>query len=1343
MNMNLLSNIKSFIGAFRRKVTGSVNSSFFKIFSLLLIISLLSCSEDLDVSGGYTNNLNGDYITVDFFIPEPERVVTRSYDTDEERTINNLTIAIYNSDKSKMLQLEEVTSYDANGISGEFPNDGTFNEFRVKIKKNDELKKENGTLALVAVANTITDDKNDYLKGVEGYGQLLKKTSDKYILGEKGFFMSGEATLTGSTIPAITLVRSCAKIQVKDETGDTDKFVLKGFDIWRPAKECYVVAGIKTGDSRYSNEYLEGFVYDDADNDDSTTEKPNIRYPFPTKTHNGDDIITYLVIEGVYEGTTCYYAIPLYSQTEHKHFNIEPNHYYEVILKEVNHKGQVRDDATNTSGRRMAVANPCDYIIYEIHDHAPEVLSMKSDGVHELGVTHIVELNQSEEVDGKTVMYGYLTVKCYSARQAKEDDIEADDIDFDDAASSTSWFEIDFDGVETLTGSQIDNSFEGDKDNPGTQFRYKVRLKEARYSEQSQTINVKWTKYGLDRDVTIHYDPGFVVSQVADVTLLIKDESERVQYEIENYLHFLQGTQDTYKISGLDENSMADGKIRNRGFHFPMPYGNEAPGSPWTYTYDIDFSKLQTQMQKEDVIKGTGNGFVKIDYEVTQDAPNGHQQAGTVLNTSNVKWAPNSSDPCKGTLKWDPLKASSYDYASGKIIFKITYNTTENNEIIQKTRNLSLDLYHTGFFHHDSSENYSAGLNEGKEFLYYEVVPMEGMYWLDRNIGARSNKMYVDNSTGGTSNEYTGLGDVNARGLFIKISKYTDYQYTSPVIETGMCPPGYHIPNTTEWTSVRLSEKFIDERVTDENNNNYTTTYYNSNVGKVYFPRAKYWYSNDNSGGNLHWYEPYASSGDPSVGYYWTASEAQGMEKNEMGRWVRALYLTGSTSTYMNYDVVTSKLNMRCVAGAKIIPQDNQYVSFNVHNATHVYLFDKTTKAPLYTFPGHALGTEASGSQWQYFSCTVSTDVDNIGLLFANVSLKGIVTLFTKDGAQAWGFDEKYAPFQIIINNAVNDPDKYWNVEIGHYYDFCKFTKENFGDNVTDHNPTYNNKGEYIDPEEVGEGHYYCDAPDDNAIGGGGSYKFEKEYDREEVLWTGQLTANSWDDKLYDLNNGEIWKNVPEGSTLKIYLVYDSDFTLQIHKGNWTGQLIQCKGTSENSYNHPSIKNPAAVTVIEIGVTNWLSDLINNNGMIIQGQNYSIIGITYDPEGKENGQGDEDEDITKLHPSPFNWSGNKTIEWGNAWDPLAGGAYDWSQVPAGTVLRITFKSTGGQFNVLDGNWGHIGDDGIWPSGTTYDYEINKNRLRNFRNGKGLLIQGENLTIIAATLIFPEGTGSAQ
>lgn len=1274
------------------------------LISTLLGLSFSSCTEDIDFSGGITNNLNDDYITVEFFIPDQEKVQTRSNDDESERQINSLTLAIYNAEKTQCLQIAEIENYKTNSVTGSFPNEGNEREFSVTIEKEEPLKKENGPLHIVAVANTKKKEENgevtDFLDGVGSYNDLMEKTSTVYKLGDKGFFMSGETDVTGSVVPSIILTRSCAKIQVKDETGTDDKFELIGFDIYKTASACYVTAGIS---NKFWSEYLDGFV-------DDGNETPEIRYPFPTKTHEGNEIKTYLVIKGKYDSIDCYYAIPLYSQSLKEHFNIEPNHFYEVIIKEVNQKGQVAQD--NKSGRRMAIANPCDYIIYEIHDHAPEVLSMVSDGVHELGVKRSVEL---EEFDENNTTVGYLTVKCYSANGDPFDigDIKILDIEKNPVEESTfSWFKIDTDNPETL--GNVDNSKPGDSDNSGDQVRYKVSLKEARYSEQTDSVFVKWRN--LERKVIIHYDPGFAVSEVCDVTLHIYREDGTEAYAIYNYLHFLQPSENpdknsNYKIFGLDPNAMADGKIRNEGFHFPMPYGT---GTPWTYVYDIDFSELERQM-KEDGVIASGDGILSIDYTVIQNSQ-GSQRGVNVLNTTNVKWTPDGSDKKKGKLSFD-LK-SSYGYAVGKITFQIKYGS----EASPKTRNLSLDLYHTGFFHHDESEKYSQGINESDEFLYYEVIQVENMHWLDRNIGARSNKMFVDN------NSENGLGNKEARGVFLKISQYTDYQYKSPVIETGMCPPGYHIPNTNEWTSVRLSENFVDARATDENNNNYTTTYYNSGVGKVYFPRAKYWYSTDNN--PIKWFEESANNGDASVGYYWTSSEAQGMERNEMGKWVRAVYITGSTSTYQNTDVVTSKMNLRCVADeGKTVVQDNHYISFNVHNATHVYLFDKTTHAPLYTFPGHAIGTEASGNQWQYFSCTVSTDLNSIGALFTKLSTDGTVTLFTKDGSSEYGFAEKSSPFQDKIEEAIG-AENYWDIEIGKYYDFCKVRKKTHGQNVLDSNPTiyFDEEGQQYRPD-------YCNAPEEI----GSSSAFKPELEEEEIIWEGESSAgSSWNDAEDITNSVFNWYSLPYGSTVKIYIIDTGGFVFQPRTTNW-GNLNENGNQKEYriAQSHESIKN-ANIRVINMDLTDeWLNLLRSGNGLKIFGEKFELVGVTII---RGNGEAGKDED-DKLEPENPNeviiLQDNNYI---TSWNGIAVN-YDWSSISAGSTLKVyayPLNPNSSEWYCVSfrkniAGWPNLMDNAQWdnPNGSK-SITLDQNIL-DILKSDGLLLTGLNAIVKLVTI----------
>ena len=1307
-----------FLNCYKILKWGWLSSKWLTVYLFCLLSFLMSsCSDDLEIRKGFIPDIDENNIIVDFLIPEETHISSRAYD---ENGVNHLTVFIFNNDENG--ELIQKLEYDATKLN----KSSNSNQFTINIPKNDAVKKAD-KLWIYAIANA-QSELNSIMENSSSKEDIdnISKSSVFYNQENEaqGFYMAGTAQVSSNT--EIDLIRTAAKVSVKNESTN-GKFVLTGFELFNPATECYVTAGVT--EKKYENSPLTGNeIIEDAFDKGYLYENGTsfYRYTNPCFTSNfykdnktdveDVTIYTYIVITGTFtdknypNGITSYYAIPLFDQTERKHYDIDPNHWYDITIKEVNNKGE--------DSKIDAIKSPCDYIIYEIHDHAGEIFSMVSDGVHELGVRGVVEIDPANtEDDGKPM--GYLTVKLYSANRNEAQSISSDLIEFD--ITSMPWFEILKNSPEEVTPTNTDP-----EDNPGKQYRYKVKLTNIRYSEQSQEVKVSWKNLNLSRTVTIHYNPGFNIAEACKVNLLIKDETGVTQANIDDYWKFLSQDNNyrNFVLYGVGSNEMADGKIRNQGFHLPMPFGLKAPNNSWTYEYNIDFSFLNSDSRKISNITCTTSGNTEL--------------------ASMINWSNNSANPEKGVLKLADGYKNSYKYISGKIIFHLTYDNKES-------RSVTVDLYHTGFFHHDTwTETFMAD----NEYYYYEVIEMEGEHWLDRNLGAKSNRMFVDDS----SND--GLGYKDARGQFIKICKYEPAQYADPTVITDMCPPGYHIPVSSEWNSIRLSSNFISPTVND-NGQTYISTYYKSAVGNVYFPRAKYYNSTNNN--PITWYQEEAGSGDPSTGYYWTATAAPGMEKLEMGKWLRALYINGSNSTYQNINVVESKMNVRCIAGASIPSQDNFYVSLFVHNVTHVYLFDPSSGAALYTFPGDAVGSTASSAKWQNFTCFTSVDINTLGVLFAKKEIDGSITLYTRSNTNNDAFSSFNVTsknFSTALENAIKNKN-YWNVENGLFYDFC--IKKDILDedgNVID-SINYKEKREkdnksnvYASQPELNENlecEYcsYTEKAESSSGGGGGNHYFDfaPEFDNEIDTEISQVQfGNNWGSGNNQelANGGYDWSKVTVGSKIKLYIVpTGGDAIIQAftNPGYWSqiGEYRPYRDHKDNA-TYPDIK------VIEIELNSIILNRIKTeNGFIVQGVNCVLVGITIIINENSNGE----DDVPPIKPDDPDaetiiWQGNQYVNWYGGpyititdWD---GG--NWNSFNGQKTLKVyayPLMSGGGWYcyslRYADNDWTHLdGDVGVqigYPNGSQ-EFTLTSAIIEKLKN-QGLLITGENALIRLVTI----------
>lgn len=1176
---------------------------------LILSCYLFSCSEDLDVKPGLLEP-GDDLLQIELILPEVEHIVTRSNDTEPERKINNLSILLCDSENTliKEIKTDPVLSDIQLGFNSES------RSYIYQVALTSEEKESVREGKVYAVANTILSESDDLLNKLIGTDKKLDFSVTSANLKDKdgAFLMSGVMDPSSRVLP---LVRTGAKITL---TNEADNAEVIGWQIYNVAAKGYLMADVLKKESQtwyYNTINSPDQTIDNTINIGEAISTPEtFEYLVaPTQTHIGLKVYTYIIIYAQYEGQEYYYAVPLYNSdkkaddTQEYYYDIEPNHWYDLRIKKVIKEGW-RDP-------EEAVANHNDNQIWvEIHDHAPDVFSMVTDGIHELGVTRYISLNKSSPT-------AILKVKCYAAdvdllSTENLKDLYNSEIKFE-TADGDKWIDIivEEDYPKVVINDQLGGT-SPDLDNPGLQIEYKIGVKnDFVYSEQTGTLYVRWK--GLERAVTVSYDPEVEISSICSVDLRIIDtDNSETYYRINKYWDFIKGngtqtTQDgaTPKLWGITSEVLAGNSQRTNGFHFPMPYGYNYKTSPWEYEYDIDFTPILQQSSR------SGISDVKASL------------AGDSFITSYIEFTYNNNN--KGTLKLKDGGKTSYQYAGGTITFTVSFNTGDPIDI-------KLSLYHTGFFHFDGNSDYCPTEDIG--YYYYEVVPVTegGMtyYWLDRNLGAKSNMMFVNNET------QRGYGNPLACGRYYKVANYN--QYSDPMIVQAMCPPGYHIPATGEWDKLRLSANFTTGSETYNTTESFTTTYYetgNIKIGKVYFPRTRYY---NNQGGEDNKYQIDANNGDASVGYYWTVTPAPGMEKLDMGKWLRALYLNGEASTYMNINIEESKMNVRCLAGSKAADQDNHYVSFNVHNATHVYLFDEETKSALYTFPGKALASAQSSEQWQYFNCTTAYPIDNLLVLFVKVDSNGKLTLYTKDG-------EKFSTEKTFSQDILNS--KYaWEVERGYYYDFCDTALTRVDPSVTSE-----------EPDE-------CDAPAENSgsgsggnTGGDNTNKGGNETQRgpettpqcppEIIIWQGSVHV-SWNET--DINY-DMWKFVPEGSKLRIYgNSSGSSPMVGIRGKNWNNYL----GTNDDYFQYNEVDG-----YVEIELTAALLNEIISKGMMFTGQDFNVTYITIILEGGEF-----------IKPEPikgnYDWSGWYQDQ-GNYWTVLGDGLYDWSSVTPGSTLTFS------------------------------------------------------------------------
>lgn len=954
--------------------------------SILLLITVWtaavfqSCLNDSDiVQEGQAGEFDG-RITVRVNVADAEVVKTRGDQTDDEKLLDGASehfVLLYKKEEGEY-RLYRKVKVDL---------EGDVAVVWLTVPKSFDLD----NAKIVVVANVPSEEAEAFseLNEDEGLDRLLRITTEG--LGNNTqpaspFIMSGAAKKTDDRGNfTVDLHRTAAKVSF-EVSEEVDNFSLSEYSMYNAPSIGYFTAFVA------SDEELKDLVYSEGENVYTVTEQEgfsNYTYPVRSAGREVENITgSYFIVKGMFEGEEGYYRVDLRKE-DGEYYDVDPNHWYQVEIVKVSRKGYATPE--EAASKYMGMEEDTS-IEVRILDHSPDVLSITTDGIRELGTRETVEMT------GDT--YG-LVVKCFTPYDSEygAGNLKAEVID------GVDWLEI--------KGGPAEKALEGD--DTGRQWVYTLSLKNAQeiFTDKTATVRVSWM--GLIRDVTVNYNADFQPDKICKSDL-------RFNYLSSGNIAF--GTMNDYwgflkqNISGIDPSSMADGKIRNEGFHFPMPYGED---DQWVYEYDLSFTLEGSSWISTITIEVTGDPFFK----------------------ENLDWVhePNKTTGVLKLKNLDRVK-DNFTYATGKVTFKIKFDEDRGLE----DKSFTVDLYHTGFF------DFNSGMTQ--HCHYYEVVPMgknangETLYWLDRNIGAESNKMYVDN-------EGFSEGKEAARGLFYKI--YNANKEGEPVsLFSAVCPPGYTVPNTTDWDNIRLSPDFKTGSITQDDAV-ITATYYSTGVkgiGNVYFPKGRFYNSTANLADGAR-YSEMANMGDPGAGYYWTSSIPSGLQNDETGGWMRVLNLTGASNTYINGSLKNQEMNVRCIAIKSSSPETKSTIAFNVKGATHVYLYTSDSngnKNGLFTFPGKTIGSEgvvnglvydpgsdAYQNSYLHFSCTTTRRAEELKVLFVKKSDNGSIKIISSNGAgsleaaEGWpvmvGHNYFFSPadFMPVENQSGEFPWLNWN----------------------------------------------------------------------------------------------------------------------------------------------------------------------------------------------------------------------------------------------------------------------------------------------------------------------------
>lgn len=1130
-----------------------IKKSGLKFLALLSILTLglSGCSEDLDVTEGIKEIPEGT-LQLSFAIPDPEVVKTRATEYD----INSLEVFIFSKDGSRFLQHR---SYAPVSITG---------EGNVTLPLNTSAKGQE--ILIYAVANVQHD-----ISGLETVDALRKETLLSQVKIEDGFPMIGSVTVNTAILNAATvsLYRDVAKVSALSAVSNTK---VTGFRLYNYSDKAYLGSALN---DKEATETYKDFIFATASGSQTesiestaTEESAPSAYVYPSKGVTKEDmnsgVFVVVEINKDIEGNTTereYYRINLRKADDEgnlEYLNLRPNYFYDITITGFMSAGY--------SSYEEAIKHPesDQFVTYKIHDHAAEILSMITDGYSELGVTPEVVLHSSTEAKP-------FVVKLFTPNV----NISKDLIEFE----VPDWLQVDEGTEHTHSDGEGDYDEIWDADSPGNQYEFNVSINSGAkvYEDRMDYIIVKWKGTPLTRKIKVTFESALELLEVCTATLTIKENGSEVFSTIKSYWNFVRGEgksstskygtdgtgdnpADTPQLFGIDPDNQSGGKKRNNGLHFPMPYGDDFENNPWTYEYTIDFTKLDEE---------TDDAISKIEAKFVGSGAG----KGKEFIEENFEWE-YTDGQVSGKLKMKTIPQNDqYQYAVGKVIFTISYSG------ITVPSEVEAALYHTGFFHYEGSEVYAPASELG--YYYYEVVPMADGHWLDRNIGANGSTSYIDTEDA-DSDKKRQLG-----GRHYTITKELQ-DFKLPDFDLAMCPPGYHIPNTTEFDALRTNEKFVTRSVTI-NGTLYMSTFYETgdpNIGNVYMQKARF-----ENGKNIYDTSPKYSvtphAGDAGAGYYWTISAAPAMEKEHMGNWLRALYLNGSSSTYNNASVTDHRMPIRCKAGkASEVPEiQENYISFNVHEVTHIYLFDKETGKALYTFPGKAVGTSESAVKWQHFYCSTTMDPEDLLMLFVKLD-NGKVSIYRKYNAT---IDSDIDAANFVKSDEFRkeylNENYAWKVESGKFYDFCEkgAKREEVSECETNN----------VLPSEPDD----CDTGTTVGGGGGGSQGGGDEQLTGDYSW--EEYQQLWHDAWQNLGYGQYdWSKVKEGS--KIIIVYDvynaQEAYLKFMHATPSWGLL--KGTNEIKFQ----ENNERLEYTLVLTQEMIDDLVDNGGLVIQGYQVAL-----------------------------------------------------------------------------------------------------------------------------------------
>ena len=800
------------------------------------------------------------------------------------------------------------------------------NQYRLKATVDQELRAKTG-LKFYFIANMRSNVNTETLKGLTE--AQLKALPSSYVMNNNDqaaattkMIMSGSRTLNEILAGnTVTLCRNSAKITVNKGKKNDD-------GTWTALTDTYPfdVYGTASSSSLVSGalagtEYIEDAVTPSSYSFGDKT----IAYVHRTNNlGRNSQTRPFIVVKAKYpeNGTDYYYRI------EFEKFN-ETTKKFETLPILSNHHYQVLIQEVKGKGDtsvEAAAKNPTSLIQATIYDYSPQAYNMITDGSRELGVSGRLVHNGNITTGGTPE---YIYIKVYSP---DKDEYKSPATNVK-VTCNVGW--LSFGTIAAVsTAGDVGTVIPGiSTDYKGTIYRVPVHFNRTLSpGDLSGVITVTWK--GLTREIPVEWTRDFDASELCTVHLTITDNSGTTKYSTRasgtNYWSFIRNKS---LCDGLEE-EQCNGNARNEGLHFPVNYGG--PSARWKYSYELSFNNLND-----------GNAYK---WRVSTSGINGL----TLSKTSGSS----TTGTADFTITHDNT-TDNWDYKVGKLKFEIS----KPDEDVWTA--YEIDLYHTGFFDNPKrfrNSNHRIDTAEKDFFYYYEVISGPGdTHWLDRNLAATSAAYYVE-ADGDIEYE----GKQESAGGYYCAAAYNNGG--NPTMYTDLCPPGFEIPRVTEWNQLRNSSRFV----TSQSGTSYQAKFTNDAGQVIYFPRCRF-YDADRK----------TKTGESRAGYYWSQTAADGLEKDQIGNWLRYLKFSGSIASYDNGQVngrdnsKGSAMSVRCV-NVTTPSQTVMRTFFNVSGATHVFLYSLDSRGnrnPVTHWPGKAIGNyvtmgnaDGTGSGTQLFN---------------------------------------------------------------------------------------------------------------------------------------------------------------------------------------------------------------------------------------------------------------------------------------------------------------------------------------------------------------------------------------